>query len=70
MTTYLYVMLESFKRSFLALEGFMNKLERLLTAGGVSSGLNARALKHVLRYVTTIEARTRMCRKLRCWESW
>jgi hypothetical protein len=48
----------------------MNKLERLLTAGGVSSGLNARALKHVLRYVTTIEARTRMCRKLRCWESW
>jgi hypothetical protein len=57
MTIYQYDISEGFKRRFLALEGFMNELERLLTAGGVSSGLKTRALKLVLRYVANIEAK-------------
>lgn len=36
---------QGFERRFLALEGFMNELGRLLMAGGVSSGLKTRALK-------------------------
>jgi hypothetical protein len=48
-------MSEGFKRRFLTLERFMNELERVLVAGGTTSGHKTRALRHVLNYVTDTE---------------
>src|SRR5665647_1210527 len=51
-------MSEGFKRRFLTLERFMNELERVLVAGGTTSGHKTRALRHVLNYITGTEMQT------------